>query len=191
MKTMKRPLSVLLLLLAVLPAAGCAVAHRYPAYRGKVLELGTDKPIEGAGVLAAYWLTVSMPPERNSRYVGYQAVLTDRNGKFEIPSKAFYDFKPLAWFSTNVAITIYKRGYANFSGGFHVNRSKHGKSAPELVGDQLPPGTEVTFWFPRLETEKEIREHDEYFSFTAGAILDEKSFPPPGTKKGQFLPPDY
>ena len=33
---------------------GCAVAHRYPAYRGRVLELGTDKPIEGAGVLAVF-----------------------------------------------------------------------------------------------------------------------------------------
>lgn len=188
---MRRWLFLGLTLAAAQIAFGCAVAHRYPAYRGRVLEMGTDKPIEGAGVLAVYRMNTYTMPESNTRYVGYQAVLTDNKGKFEIPSKTFFSFYPSASFDSRVRITIYKRGYANFSGGLHVSRPKHGRSDPELIGDQLPPWKEVTFWFPKLVTEEEIREYDESFSFTGDEILREKSFPPAGTSKGQFLPPDY
>ncbi len=201
MKTMTRPFALLLFLLSVLPVAGCAVAHRYPAYRGKVLELGTDQPIEGAGVLAGYWMNTYSMPESNSRYVGYQAVLTDNAGRFEVPPKIFTDFYPMAMFDSNVRITIYKYGYGNFPGSFPLYGSmpgvsketlrKVGNTDPILNKDQLPPEREVIFRLPKLETEAEIKEHDRIFSGTTTEVLNEKGFPPPGTTKGRFLPQKY
>lgn len=159
MKTMTRPLSLLLFLLSVLPIAGCAVAHRYPAYRGKVLELGTDQPIEGAGVLAVYRMTTYTMPETNTRYMGHQAVLTDNTGRFEVPSKIFTSFYPMAMFDSNVSITIYKYGYGNFPGSTNPARPKHVTTDPP-VGAYIPPmDKEIIFRLPKLETEAEIREH--------------------------------
>ena len=191
MRTITRPIGFLLLLLSVLPVAGCAVAHQYPTYRGKVLELGTDKPIEGAGVLAVYRMTIFYWIERNSEYIGYQAVLTDKDGKFEVPAKFFSAFRPLASFDSDVTITIYKAGYGNFPGSFGTKRVNQGNTNPALMDDKLPPDNVVTFWLPKLETAEEIKEHDRIFSGSTTNVLDEKGFPPPGTKKGQFLPSKY
>lgn len=201
MRAKQRTFAAVLLVLSMLSSAGCAVAHRYPAYQGRVLELGTDKAIEGAGVLAVYRMNTYTMPESNTRYVGYQAVLTDNTGQFEVPSKTFFSFYPMAMFDSDARITIYKRGYGNFPASFPffgsspgVSRgtpAKEGKTDPVLNKDQLSPGREVTFWLPKLETEEEIREHDRIFSPLTTDVLDEKDFPPPGTKKGQFLPPKY
>ncbi len=160
---MRRFVILLIALSGIQILTGCAVSHRSPAHRGRVLELGTDKPIEGAGVLAVYQMTIYYWIERNSEYVGYQAVLTDKEGKFEIPAKYFSVFRSLASFDNNVQITIYKQGYGNFPGSFNERLMKHGKSAPNLVKDILPPEKEVILWLPKLTTEEERREHDRAF----------------------------
>ncbi|MHB1040382.1 MAG: transthyretin-like family protein [Desulfobacteria bacterium] len=168
-------------------SSGCALAHRYPAYRGKVLELGTDKPIEGAGVLAVYDMTVYYWIERNSEYVGYQAVLTDKEGKFTVPAKFFFAFRPLASFDNKVRITIYKKGYGNFPGSiggeYTVKRAKQGKTEPALErGDWIPPEKEVTIWLPKLETEAEIRDHDRLITI----MIPGDDLPPKGITREQF-----
>jgi hypothetical protein len=191
MRTITRAIAFLLLMLSVLPVAGCAVAHQYPAYRGKVLELGTDRPIEGAGVLAVYRMTIFYWIERNSEYLGYQAVLTDKDGKFEVPAKFFSAFRPLASFDSDVTITIYKAGYGNFPGSFGSKRVKQGKTDPALVDDKLPPDNVVTFWLPKLETAEERKEHDNLYSVTSSILFEVKPFPPEGLRKDQFLPPKY
>jgi hypothetical protein len=56
MRSLMRRLKVLLILIASIQViSGCSPAHLYPSYRGRVLEKGTDKPLEGAGVVAVYW----------------------------------------------------------------------------------------------------------------------------------------
>lgn len=184
---MKRIILLLLVLSTGFVVSSCSPVHLYLGYHGRVLEEGTDKPIEGAGVLAGYYMRDHFPPDSDSRYIGYYATLTDKEGKFRIPPKLSFNLVPLATFDWDVPITIYKRGYANFSGGFHM-RAKRGRSDPP-VGGWLPAETDLTFWFPKLESEAEIEEHDKVFTFLAGEILHDKSFPPPGTRKIQFLPP--
>lgn len=172
--------------------SGCAIVHRYPAYRGTVLELGTDKPIEGAGVLAVYETTGLNFVERSSEYAGYQAVITGRDGKFTIPGKFFFAFRPVAWFDSWVRITIYKRGYGNFPGSFpgeyNPSLGKDGKTKPELKNDRFPYWGDVTLWLPKLETQQEIDKHDKNFLPVMSEALDDKGFPPPGTNKYQFFP---
>jgi hypothetical protein len=193
MKTMRRSRNFLLFLLAALLSSGCAVAHRYPAYRGRVLELGTDRPIEGAGVLAVYSKELAVLQDRTSAYVGYQAVLTDNTGRFVVPTKMFTTFTPFSWFDKGPFLTIYKAGYGNFPGITNPNRPKHTTTDPP-IGPRLPAegiDNVVTFRLPKLETEEEISEHDRNFSGLTTNVLDEKGFPPPGTRKGQFLPRKY
>lgn len=182
---------LLCLAVAVAALSGCAPAHRYPAYRGRVLELGTDRPIEGAGVLAVYRMFLYTPIERFDRYLGYQAVLTDKEGRFAIPAVTRVNLNPLKTFDPRVRITIYKRGYGNFPGSvggkYVVKMAKQGRTEPELErGQWVPPDAEVTFWLPKLETAEEIREHDLLFSVTS-SILDD-DYPPRGTTREQFEP---
>ncbi len=199
---MKKILPLLMVLCTAQMLAGCAIVHRYPTYRGTVLELGTDKPIEAAGVLAVYRERTYWPPEGNTRYVGYQAALTDGSGNFEIPSKFFFDFFPLALFDSWVRITIYKRGYGNFPGSFpfydpmpgmshRASTAKEGRVDPILELNRVPSRKKVTFWLPKLETAAEHAEHDQVFSGITTDVLEERSFPPPGTSKIQFLAPKY
>jgi hypothetical protein len=192
---MKKILFLLIVLAGVQTLSACAIVHRYPAYRGKVLELGTDKPIEGAGVLAVYEYKQVSITGGHDTFLGYQAVLTNTEGKFEIPTVWFTEFMPFSWFNDDVFITIFKKGYGNFPasfpGKYRRPRAKQGRTEPPLKSDWLPPRQEITFWLPKLETEEEIREHDRAFSPYTSVVLDKKGFPPPGTRKGQFLPSKY
>jgi len=198
----KKVLLLLVVVSCALALAGCEIVHRYPAYRGTVLESGTDKPVEGAGVLAVYKQRTYWPPEGQTRYVGFQAVLTDKSGKFEIPAKFRFSLVPLTRYYSDVEVTIYKRGYGNFPGSFPTYNpmpgmssgaptARGGKTDPILERDHLPGRKRVTFWFPKLETEEEIEEHDRVFSVYTSEVVNDKGFPPLGMNKHQFLPPGY
>ncbi len=162
---------------------GCAIFHRYPAYRGKVLELGTDRPIEKAGVIAAYWaagMGIGHPAEI---YLGYQVVLTDKAGRFEVPGKLHWNYWPFAGsFRTTPTITIYKKGYGSFPASFGEGTfAKRGKTTPE-IGAWVPAETEVIFRMPKLETAEELKEH--HLAYVPAII--EGEFPPKGMTREQF-----
>ena len=170
---------------------GCAMAHRYPAYRGLVLEKGTDKPIGGAGVLAYYrtnqWL--AGPGGGISRYLGFQADMTDGDGKFEIPAKWFFPFRPFNSFDPSYPlISIYKEGYGNFGSGFSYYGGKVGMSKPEIShAREFPPDMDVTFWLPKLETKEEIAQHDRTFPHWMNpGDMKKDGFPPRGTRWEQY-----
>lgn len=166
---------------------GCATVHRYRAYRGKVLELGTDAPIEGAGVLAVYSYDISSPGGPVQRYLGYQAVLTDKEGLFKIPAIWFAPFQPgypFSWFKDHPSITIYKKGYGNFPGSTNPARPKHVTTDPPLGPTHIIPwGVIVTIWLPKLETEAERREHD---LLVTGTGIPDSELPPRGMTLEKF-----
>lgn len=184
----RRRLAFCIALAACAPfLAGYAITHRYPAYRGRVLELGTDKPIEGAGVLAVYRTWQAGIGETLNPYLDYQAVLTNAEGRFEIPAERFWTFRPLGRFDPNVAITIYKAGYGNFPGSigkYRVKMAKQGKTDPELPrGFWFPPEKEVAIWLPKLETKEERRKHD---LLVTGTGIPDSDLPPEGMTLEQF-----
>lgn len=59
-----------------------ACAHSDGPYRGKVVELETGNPIEGA-VVAARWMIE--PFVHSERVCDAKETLTDKNGEFELP----------------------------------------------------------------------------------------------------------
>ncbi len=191
----RRLLALALLALTAQALFGCAAAHRYPAYRGQVLELGTDQPIEGAGVLAVYKTTLPTPAGNKSRYLGFQGRLTDAEGRFEIRPKWFFTLRPFSWFDDEVLITIFKYGYGNFPGSYSLYRPKIGESpwalrvyvetVPPLERNLLPPEQEVTFWLPELRGPEEVIAHNTRIRIGA-AVYEDPSFPPFGVSAEQF-----
>jgi hypothetical protein len=187
-----RRLKLLLILIASMQViSGCAPAHIYPAYRGRVLEKGTDKPIEGAGVVAVYWKEwwVGIAEGGGTESCGFKVDQTDSKGRFEIPSKLFLNFWPLSGYKSFPLISIYKEGYGNFPGSFEKHLGKYGISNPKTPRTgELPHNTEVIFWLPKLETRKErIRHYQSYPRWLEGEdVMTKGKFPPKGYTREQL-----
>ncbi|MFZ3090793.1 MAG: hypothetical protein WA240_09260 [Nitrospirota bacterium] len=80
-------------------------------WRGKIIDIETKEPLEGAVVLAV-WERVYRTPTGDSSYF-YEAkeVLTDKEGRFEIPSYTPINFVPLLSYMRGPHFTIFKPGY--------------------------------------------------------------------------------
>ena len=174
-------LSVIFLVLFGLTSA---IVHRYPAYRGRVLEMGSELPIAGAGVLATYDTFSPSPGGEVYKFLNFQAVLTDEEGYFEIPARFMWTFRPIAWFEKKVPITIYKDGY-----GYFPSPSKYSQVTPEVkAGSWLKPNIQHIIHLKKLETVEEIFEARRKFHAWLPLSVKKSSnkFPPPGTTQEQF-----
>jgi len=172
---------LLVVLCSVQVLGGCAIVHRYPTYRGKILELGTDKPIEKAGILMAYWSETPSVGGWVPDYLGYQWALTNKEGKFEIPAK-FYFIQPLKMFDWQPDMSIYKKGYGNYPGSFRKDLARRARTEPELDPKEgIPGGKEVTYWLPKLETPQEFRDHR-----GGGLVLGDPFVAPEGMTREEF-----
>jgi len=80
MKSKKQSLIRLVAVLVLLASTACA--HSDGPYRGKVVELETGKPIEGA-VVAARWMIE--PFVHSERICDAKETVTDKNGEFALP----------------------------------------------------------------------------------------------------------
>lgn len=166
--------------LAMLVLGGCVPVHRYPAYRGRVLELGTDAPIERAGVIVSYRLERASIGGPVPYFVGYQWALTTKEGRFEIPAKTFFTGKPLARFYQRPEVTIYKRGYGSFPSGFNVAPDRQGTTEPRIGIKGMPGNTEVIFRMPKLKSREEAKFEDTPF------VLDIPVKLPNGVSRSEF-----
>lgn len=172
-----------------------ALVHRYPEYRGQVLEFESNQPIEGAGVLAVYVTGYPHPAGGSTRYLGYRGVLTNAEGRFRVRPKWFWTFRPLNYFERDVTVTIFKYGYGNLPGSFRRRRTvsgyvpelpKYGKMEPDThPRTHVPPDTDVTIWLPKLEGREEIIQHMNRIAVST-TIFDDRSFPHDGMTREQF-----
>jgi hypothetical protein len=99
------PCRSLLAVLMLVGLSGCI--HSDGPYRGKVVELDTGNPIEGA-VVAGQWYIDYMI--NTQRICASKETLTDKNGEFELPS---------AWcFSSIPFVTLHKPNVVVFKPGY-------------------------------------------------------------------------
>ncbi len=179
---MKKILLLLVVLCTAQMLAGCAIVHRYPTYRGTVLELGTDKPIERAGILMAYWSQVPSVGGWIPTYRGYQWALTDKDGKFKIPAKYYFGYRFLETFIKRAHLSMHKKGYGNYPGSFREGLARRARTEPEFDEKKgVPGGKEVTYWLPKLETPQEFRDHR-----GGGFVLGDPFVLPPGMTQKEF-----
>lgn len=107
------------------------VFHHDGPYRGKVVELETGKPIEGA-VVAADW--VIEPFVHSERICDAKETVTDKNGEFELPkgtcvSHPFADmYKPY--------VVIFKPGYLGYP-PLGYNQDQRKTYMPDFMGDEF------------------------------------------------------
>lgn len=145
----------------VLFLAGTVRARYIPPYRGVVLEYGTDRPLEGAQVIAVYQAWDSSFGGEVSRYLAYQAVKTDKEGRFRIPWRFFVAMTTGGGIRPWADLNIYHPGYANFPGitesplGIRKNPADWKKyiSYDEAKGGEwFPPSrVEVVYRLPKSE----------------------------------------
>ncbi|RMG02440.1 MAG: hypothetical protein D6726_07520, partial [Nitrospirae bacterium] len=112
----KRILTYCLLVVFIFGMASCTkdqcVFFHDKEIRGYVLEAQTGEPIEGAVVVAA-WALTQVPGEGFGGYARIIETVTDKDGKFVIPS--WWSFKPWklcsVMYGNGAKIIIYKPGY--------------------------------------------------------------------------------
>ncbi len=105
---MNNKVRVIILTFLVL-STSTACAHSDGPYRGKVVELETGKPIEGA-VVAAEW-TIE-PFVHTERICDAKETVTDKNGEFELP-KGSCTSHPFAQMY-GPYVVVFKPGYLGY-----------------------------------------------------------------------------
>ena len=128
----------------------CSVIHHYGPYHGKVVDIETNDPIEGAAVLAVYYTQQYTFAGAVHHYLDAQETLTDEKGEFTIPALTCLTFRPLNSFDSWPAFTIFKPGYGCFP--------RHAGTTSTGINEQwLRPGEHELVKLPRLKALEERR----------------------------------
>ncbi|MBI3585376.1 MAG: hypothetical protein HY096_15675, partial [Nitrospinae bacterium] len=90
------------------------MVYHKPAFKGKVIDAETKKPIEGAVVVAIYYADpiISGPGGGSAFIINIKETLTDKNGEFYISSYTTIT-NPNAM-ESDVEFIIFKPGYGSF-----------------------------------------------------------------------------
>ncbi len=91
-------------------SSGWIVFHE-SEFKGKVIDVETIKPIEGAVVAAIYYVKYFGPFGSDSAYADVQETLTDSNGEFTIPGNIFFHLWPFTSGGSKTKFIIFKPGY--------------------------------------------------------------------------------
>jgi len=138
MRTLLTRLILLGIGLALL--SGCAITHKFGPYNGKVVDMESGEPIEGAVVFLRFFSEFGFSPGgAMSRYADALETFTDSNGEYSVPPHRVTVFHVGSmWDDDNVMAIIFKPGYGAYNGWM---RDKEGK----------------IFKLPKLKTREERR----------------------------------
>lgn len=139
---------LILLPLVLLGVSGCAVVHHYSPYLGKVVDVDTGEPIEGAAVLAIYYTQSYGLGGSGSDFLDAQETITNKSGEFKVSSLTSLTFRPLQTFEPWAWITVYKPGYAGYGCLW-----RHEKVEPSRR--PFPPNNHIIVKLPELKTKEE------------------------------------
>lgn len=154
-----------LVLISVLVTLSTACAHSDGPYRGKVVELDTGTPIEGA-VVAAEWSIEEVPHAQ--RRCDAKETLTDSNGEFVLP-KGTCTSQPFAELSKPIVV-VFKPGYLGYPPlGF--NQKERKAYMPNFTGQEFKDSRQnclIELGKPSTRREKEL-----IFSHASSLLHDE------------------
>lgn len=114
-----RKIFITVLLIIVFIGVYCSHGHcgwliyHKPEFKGKVIDINTKAPIDGAVVVVIYRKrTMGLGAGTFSSIIEIKETLTDVNGKFRFPAYTTM-IQPFSW-ETEASFIIYKPGYAGF-----------------------------------------------------------------------------
>jgi len=82
-------------------------------WKGKIVDTETREPLEGAVVVAVWERVYRTPYGTNSYFYEAKETLTDREGRFEIPSYTPINLLPIISYIKEPEFTIFKPGYGS------------------------------------------------------------------------------
>lgn len=136
----------------------CSYALAAGPWKGKVIDAETKEPIEGAVVLAVWDRNYRTPTGGSSYFYEAKEVLTDKEGRFEIPSYTPINLLPLISYIEGPFFTIFKPGYGSLPMGlwnFFTGAVVESKEI-ELYGKRYRLATGL-IELPPLKTREERR----------------------------------
>lgn len=95
----------------------CSYALAAGPWKGKVIDAETKEPIEGAVVLAVWDRNYRTPTGGSSYFYEAKEVLTDKEGRFEIPAYTPINLLPLISYIEGPFFTIFKPGHGSLPMG--------------------------------------------------------------------------
>ncbi len=146
-------------------------------WKGRIIDIETKEPIEGVVVLAAWQRAYRTPAGDNTYFYNAKEVLTDKEGRFEIPSYRPINLLPIISYIREPEFTIFKPGYLSLSsvgfGGFFLERTKEEPlERKDIRGKtfRLAPGI---IELPKLKTREE-RLEAQSDAIPLGEVPDDK-----------------
>lgn len=105
-------------------------------WKGQIIDIESKEPLEGAVVLAVWDRNYRTPTGAMSSFYEAKEVLTDKEGRFEIPSYTPINFLPIISYMREPLFTIFKPGY----GSLQMTLGKYltGESGIEPYEGKLP-----------------------------------------------------
>jgi hypothetical protein len=138
-----------LCLLSIISMSACGKAI-LRSFEGKVVDVESKEPIEGAVVLAVYYKSTISVAGSGSYAVNAQEMLTDANGEFKIPARTVKLKDASGKLQCN--LIIFKPGYGVFPDHELSNAVEESKTWPR-------PEKHIVYQIPKLKT-KEERENN-------------------------------
>lgn len=149
---MKKAIKFFLIFLILVICSGCSISHKYGPYKGKVVDKETGEPIGGAVVFIRFYTEFPSPGGAVSNYADAIEVLTDADGKFNIPAYRVKAFRMLHYWSDYAPVIIFKPGYGAYPG--------HRDVAPRFgLAGGIPENEVVIIKLPKLTTLEERKEN--------------------------------
>lgn len=116
MKTIHLAIVIFLLTLCSATCEASWVLYHKPEFKGRVVDIDSKEPIEGAVVVAIYYKSTLNPPAGSySNVIHVRETVTDKDGRFRFPSYTTF-IHPLSY-SGECSFLIYKPGFANLGKG--------------------------------------------------------------------------
>jgi hypothetical protein len=145
--------SILLsVIMVIITATGCASFERGP-FSGRVIDLETREPIEGAVILVVWQKAIYLSPGGPSTYFEEaKEALTDKEGKYHIDKYYGFTINPLAEMR-DPEFLIFKPGYCVFPKGFGMASCNAMKPKDEYYDAFVKGG--IIFELPKLKTREE------------------------------------
>lgn len=84
-------------------------------WKGRIIDIEAKEPLEGAVVLAVWERVYRTPAGASSYFYEAKEVLTDKEGRFEIPSYTPINLVPIISYMRGPLFTIFKPGYGSLT----------------------------------------------------------------------------
>jgi hypothetical protein len=143
-----RPIANLIVTcLALALLSGCAITNKYGPYMGKVVDKGTNEPIEGAVVFMEFSSSKPNWGGSTTNYIDAAEVLTDVKGEFHLSPPRIWTFRWNEGWERG-SVIIFKPGYGVFPGNWDAT-ANYGRS------QYMPSKEYVTVKLPKLKNREE------------------------------------